>query len=135
MFGDVVIHHSHIDGRIFGYAHDFCIQKVKESRSLLPVIAHNLFKFDFFFVLKGLRLCVWITKNISTGGKNLTNIQYATIGNQIKFIDTVKYYQQSLANLAENCDETERESIRKSQRDFLQNHPKYRVKFEALTDG
>ena len=30
IFGDVVLHHSHINGRIFGYAHNFCNQEVKE---------------------------------------------------------------------------------------------------------
>ena len=67
IFGDVVLHHYHINGQIFGYTHDFCNQKVRESRAVIPVIAHNLFKFDFFFVLKVLRLCVWRTKNISMG--------------------------------------------------------------------
>ena len=135
IFGDVALHHSHINGRMFGYAHDFCNQEVKESRALIPVITHNLFKFDFFFVLKGPRLCVWRTKNVSIGGKNLTDIQYASIGDQGKFIDTVKYYQQFLANLAENCDETERENITKSSLHFLQSHPKDHAKSERLTEN
>ena len=133
--GDVVLHHSHIDGRIFGYVHDFCNQKVKESRPLIPVIAHNLFKFDFFFVLKVLRLCVWKTKDVSIGDRNLTDIQNATIGDQVKFIDTVKYYQQSLANLAENCDKVVRENIKKSSLQFRRNHPIYRIKFVKLTEN
>ena len=99
------------------------------------MIAYNLFKFDFFFVLKGLRLCVWRTKNISIGGKNLTDIQYVTVCDQVTFIDTIKYYQQSLANLVENCDETECENIKKSSLHFLQNHLKYRTKFEKLTEN
>ena len=32
IFRDVVLDLSHINGRIFGYAQDFCNQKVKESR-------------------------------------------------------------------------------------------------------
>ena len=135
IFGDVVLHHSHINGKIFGYAHDVCTQKVKESRSPIPVIAHNLFKFDFFCVLKGLRLCVWRTKNISKGGRNLTDIQYANISDQVKLIDVVKYYQQSLANVAENCDKIERENIKKSSLHFLENHPKYCTKFKKLTEN
>ena len=39
IFRDVLLlHHSHINGHIFGYAHDFCNQKVKESRAAIPVI-------------------------------------------------------------------------------------------------
>lgn len=35
------------------------------------------------------------------GGSNLTNANYVNIGDQVKFIDTIKYYQQSLSKLAE----------------------------------
>ena len=41
IFRDVVLHHSHIDGKIFRYAHNFCNQKVKENRSAISVIAYN----------------------------------------------------------------------------------------------
>ena len=41
-----------------------------------------------FFLLKGIRLSVWETKDINMGGTNLTNINYSTIGN-VKFIDTL----------------------------------------------
>lgn len=60
----------------------------------------NLSGFDFFFVLKGLRLRVWRTTNLSIGGKNSVNISFAIIAEQIKFIGTNKYYQQSLSTLA-----------------------------------
>ena len=132
IFVDVVLHNSHIDGKIFGYAHNFCNQRVKENRSPISVIAHNLFKCDFFFVLKEIRLSVWRTKNKSIGGKNLTGVQYANISDQVKFIDTVKYYQQSLAKLSQNCDKVERENIRKSTIHFLENHPKYLQRFDSL---
>ena len=36
------------------------------------------------------------------------NVQYANIGNQVKFIDTMKYYQQSLSSLAKNASELEK---------------------------
>ena len=36
------------------------------------------------------------------GGKNPTNISFASVGNQVMFYDTIKYFQQSLASLA-NC--------------------------------
>ena len=54
-----------------------------ENKNQMSVIAHNLFGFDFFFFLKGLRLGVWQTLNLSVGGSNLTNINYANIGEQI----------------------------------------------------
>ena len=63
-----VIHHLHITGEIIGYAHPYCNEKVRENYCKTPVVAHNLFKFDFFFLLKGLRAGVWKTHNINIGG-------------------------------------------------------------------
>ena len=132
LYNDIVIYYPHLNGEIFGYAHDFCNQKVKESRSPILVIAHSLFKSDSFFVLKDLRLCVWRSKKINIGGRNLTDVQYANIADQVKFIDTVKYYQQSLSNLAENLDKKERQNIRNSSLHIIQNHPFYSLKFSKL---
>ena len=47
VFGREVIHHSHITGKIIGYAHNFYNQKVRESKNQVCVIVHNLFGFDF----------------------------------------------------------------------------------------
>ena len=105
------LHHSHIAGEIIGYANGFCNRKVRENKNNISVIAHNLFGFDFFFFLKGIRLSVWKTNDVSIGGSNLTNINYANIGEQIKFIDTMKYYQQGLTKLAESMTVDEKEKI------------------------
>ena len=46
--------HSHITGKIIGYAHDFCNTKVTEKSSPdIPVIVHNLFGFDLYCFIKG----------------------------------------------------------------------------------
>ena len=89
MFGREVIHHLHIMGNIIDYAHNLCNQNVRENRNQIGVIAHNLFEFDFFFFLKGLRMGVWQSTNLFIGGSNLTNINFANIGEQIKFIDCI----------------------------------------------
>ena len=49
MNNKIHLHHSHITGEIIGYAHNFCNGKVKENKYKVTVIAHNLFRFDFFF--------------------------------------------------------------------------------------
>ena len=49
------IHHSLVSGKIIGYAHSYCNYRVRENKPKLSIIAHNLFRFDFFFLLKGLR--------------------------------------------------------------------------------
>ena len=49
--------------------HRFCNTRIREIKTKTAV-AHNNFKFDFFFLLKELRVGVWKTKDISKGGKN-----------------------------------------------------------------
>ena len=134
MVGSVVIHPSHMTGDIIGYAHDFCNRKLKKNQRTIPVIAHNLFSFDFFFVVKGIRLCVWRTKNIVIGSSNLTNVQYVNIGAQVKFIDTIKYYLQSLASYAANVDDSEKQNIRSSCRKLFLRRPNYAQSFANLLD-
>ena len=58
------LHHSHITGKIIGYAHDFCKTKVRENKDVLTFIAHIFFGFDMFFLIKCIRLSVWETKVI-----------------------------------------------------------------------
>ena len=43
------IHHSHVSGEISGYAHSFCNEKVRKNYYRIPVIAHNLFRYNFIF--------------------------------------------------------------------------------------
>ena len=114
-----VIHHSHVTGKIIGYAHDFCNEKIRENYFIIPAIAHNQFRFNFFFYLKGIKPSVWETKQISISGKNATSINYAIIKNQVQFIDTTKFLQQNLAILGDSMTETERENVRDSCQNFL----------------
>ena len=57
--------------------------------------------------------------DISIGGKNPTNVNFAIIRNQVKFIDMVKYFQQSLTSLADSMTDNERKNVRISCRNFL----------------
>ena len=43
-----VIHHSYVTREIIGFAHYFCNEKVRKNYFKIPVVAHKLFKFDFF---------------------------------------------------------------------------------------
>ena len=56
---------------------------------------------------------------IAIGGKNPTDVNFAIIRNQVRFIDTVKNFQQSLGSLAESVIDTEKENVRKICRIFL----------------
>ena len=96
----VHVHHYHVTGEVIGYAHAYCNLKVRENKLKTNVVAHNLFRFDFFFLMKELRARVWRIRDIKIGDKNPTNINFANISNQIMFLDTAKYFQQSLGSLA-----------------------------------
>ena len=55
---------------------------------MMTCITHNSFHFDMSFLLKGIRLSVWKTKDINMGGTNLTNINYSTI-RKVTVFDTM----------------------------------------------
>ena len=82
--------------------------------------------------MKGLRLCVWRTKNLNIGGRGINNLNYANIADQIKFIDTIKFYQEPLSRLAQNIETNERQNIKKSLIVFSESHPKYNFKYSSL---
>lgn len=93
LFDSYVIHHLHVTGEIIGYAHCFCNLKIRDNQNAISVIGHNMFSFDFFFVVKGIRLCAWQTKQLNIERSNLKIVQYAIIGTQIywyhKILSTV----------------------------------------------
>ena len=76
-----------------------------------------------FFLLKGIRAGVWRTKDFNIGGKNSTNIGFAGIGNQVMFIDTIKYFEQSLEVLASNLTDNEKEAICKECKKIIEKKP------------
>ena len=42
-----------------------------------------------FFLRKGIRLSVWGMKDLNIRGSGLTNINFASLGSQVKFINTM----------------------------------------------
>ena len=118
------IHYSHITGKIIGYAYSLCNAKVSENYHKVTIIPHNLFRFDFFFLLKGLRVGVWRTRDLIIGRKNPTDINFASIGNQIQFLDTIKCFQQSLGALANSLTDQEKSAISRECEKFIKNDPK-----------
>ena len=119
--GKIHLHHSHVTGEVKGYAHDFCNWIVRENKDVVPCIAHNFFKFDMFFLLKGIRLSVWRTNDINIGGNNMVDINYAQIDN-FKFIDSIKYYQTSLGKLSETMSDEEKSRVAKLAEQFIATH-------------
>ena len=118
----VHLHHSHVTGEIVGFVHDFCNWKVRENKCEIRLIGHNFLGFDVFYMVKGYRASCWGTNDFEMGGTNLTNVNYANIRNQLKTIDTLKYYQTTLAGLTSTADDKEKAEIRKVAEHFLTAH-------------
>ena len=110
IYGGYIRNTSFTRDRWNNWLRGFCNKKKRENNNLILAFTHNLFSFDFFFVVKGIRFCVWRTKQLNIGGTNVTNVQYANIGNQVKFIDTMKYHQQSRSSLAKMLVELKRKT-------------------------
>ena len=52
----------------------------------------KVFVFDFFYIIKGIKLSVWKTKDLSVWARNLIKINSASIPQL--FIDMMKYYKK-----------------------------------------
>lgn len=126
------IYHSHTTGKIIGFAHSYCIFKVKENKSKKTLISHNLFKFNFVFFLKGLRGSVWRTRDIFIEGKNPTNISFAEIGDQVMFLDTIKYFQDKI--LTEGLPKSEKFVIQREFTKFIKKDENLSKKINICTE-
>ena len=117
------LHHSHVTYKILGYAHDFCNTKVTEKTEPdISVIAHNLFGFDLYYFIKGYIASAWCSKELNIGGNNLAHINFSNITGEIKFIDSWKYYQKSLAELASTLSDEEKIAVKKLTKQFFNQH-------------
>ena len=132
MFREINIHHSHVAGNIIGYAYNFCNDKVKENyKQTISVFARNLFRFDFFLCVERLEnVCV---EDLNMGGKGIRNLSYTNIGDQVKFIDTIKFYQEPLHALATSIEAIKQQNIKRSITVFLETHHRFSFKYSALT--
>ena len=85
-----------------------------------------------YFLIKGIRLSVWETKDINIGRIGLTNINFASISN-IKFIDKMKYYQTNLEKLASTLTDIEKNRGEVLTKQFLMQHRYFSKTWLMLT--
>ena len=128
------LHHSHVTGKILGYTYDFCNEKVRENKDVFSCVAYNFFGFDIYFLIKGVRLSAWYTKDINLEGSGLTNINLGTIA-EMKLIDTMKYFLISLGKLASTLGSTEKERVEKLTVQFLTSHDYLSKVWGELTEN
>ena len=69
-----------------------------------------------FFLLKETQRRLWKAKPSSIGGSMLANKNYGNLRNQAKYIDTLKYYQKSFAEMTTSMNEEEKTCSQESNR-------------------
>ena len=72
--------------------------------------------------MKGFSTTSRCSKELSAGGTNLTNLNFSNLKGDIKVIDSLKYYQHSLAELTSSMDIKEIEKAKIEMNSFLKNH-------------
>ena len=92
-------------------------------------VFHNIFRFDMSFLSKFFQLSLWKTQEFSLLGGSLADLKSYAISKYWKFIDSTKYYQQSLYNLAQST-ECEKKRIKSLFIDYFGfEHPYYKIFF------
>ena len=86
------------------------IRVIEKSNYEIPFIAHNFFGFDLFYFMKNYIATAWCSKELNVGRTNLTHANYGNISNEIKLIDSLKFYQRSLSELSSTLTDEEKKS-------------------------
>ena len=91
----------------------FATWKWEKIRPSFPALL-TTFWIQYVFLLKGVRLLVWGTKDINIGGSGLTYINFASLASQFKFMDIMKYHLLCLGSLANTLHNVEKMASKNS---------------------
>ena len=108
--------------------------KVRENQTGFSSISLSYLNFDFYYMLRGYRVSSW-SDDIKIGGSNFFNANFLNIGQQIKIIDTTKYFRTSIAQIASTVTSEEKERIKKLMLQFLVRHYYFIKVWQALNGG
>ena len=81
--------------------------------------------------MKNIRAGSWRIRDIS----NPTNTNFVHIENQVVFIDSIKYFQESLATLASTMTDEEKLAVKKENKKFILKDKSLSKKFNLCTKG
>ena len=71
---------------------------------------------------------------MNIGRTNLTNINFANIGSQVKIIDAMKYFQVSFAQIASTTTEEEKKNVKKLTLQCLVRHDYFGLVWKILSE-
>ena len=64
----------------------------------------------------------WCSKELNSGGNNLTHANYGKISSKIKLIDSLKFYQKSLGELSSTLTPEEKTAVKNVAEKCLNEH-------------
>ena len=121
------LHHSHITGKVFVDAHDFCNSTyIERSTSEIPFVAHNVLVLIFFF-MKAYIASAWCSKALNIGSTNLLQANFGNISGKIRLLDSWKFYQRSLGELSSTLADEEKIAVENFAKKFLNEHFYFRL--------
>ena len=103
--------------------------------SEIPFIAHNIFGFDLFYCIKTYIASAWCSKGLNIAGNNLTHANFGNINNEIKLIDSLKFYQRSLFELSSTLTEQEKIAVKSLAGNVLNEHYYFSTVWTYLSSG
>ena len=83
-------------------------------------------------MLRDFRVSCW-GEDINIGGNGLSSVNFSNMGRQMKIIDTMKYFQTSLAQTASTTTVEEKEKIKKIMLQVLVRHVYFGKVWSTLT--
>ena len=75
-----------------------------------------------YYFIKAYIASAWCSKSLNIGGTNLTQVNFGNTAGEIKLIDTLKFYQKSLAGLASALSDEEIAAAKIVTEKFLNEH-------------
>lgn len=110
-----------MNGEILGYVHNFCNWRLLENKTEFACFAHSFFSFDMYFLIQGLQATTCNTKDFDIGRTGSSNINLTNINSKSKFVDTLKYYQET-SSIHGDSNWWRKKAIKKITRQFLIRH-------------
>ena len=98
-------------------------------------ITHNFFGFYLFYWIKTYVASAWCSKELNIAGNSLTHANVHNINNEIKLIDSLKFYQQSLSELSATLTEQEKIAVKSRAEKVLNEHYYFSTVWAYLSNG
>ena len=137
---EVVVHHCHFTGTVYGPVHKRCNSKARIDpfRMKMHIYAHNATFFDNAFILKGINLSLLAQKGrpfpyLHLMGENPSSVKTIQLDNCV-FKDSLKLFESSLDDLCKLKSTMEKIRTDEMIHIFLAGHEHFAKIYKAMTN-